>query len=78
MIKNIQKAIDNRKLKPISGNKVKYDFSKYKTFKEFFRDLYYRKIAKDDAEAEQRKFHTIIGVIEEYTRRKKIYRTITS
>ena len=42
-IKDIQKNIDYRKLKIRGGNNVDYDFSDYKTFKELFRDLYYKK-----------------------------------
>ena len=42
-IKNIQKNVDYRKLKTRSGNNADYDFSDYKTFKELFRDLYYKK-----------------------------------
>ena len=43
-IKSIQKDVDYRKLKIKGGNNVDYDFSDYKTFKELFRDLYYKKI----------------------------------
>ena len=39
-IRTIQKDVDYRKLKITGGNKVTYDFSDYKTFKELFRDLY--------------------------------------
>ena len=41
-IKTIQKNVDYRKLKFRGGNNIDYDFSDYKTFKELFRDLYYR------------------------------------
>ena len=50
-IKIIQKDVDYRKLKIIGGNRVEHDFSNYRTFKEFFRDLYYKKLTIDDAEA---------------------------
>ena len=42
-IKVIQKHAHYRKLKIIGGNRLEYDFSNYKTFKELFRDLYYKK-----------------------------------
>ena len=41
-IKIIQKEVDYRKLKITGGDMNTYDFSDYKTFKELFRDLYYR------------------------------------
>ena len=37
-----------------------YDFSDYKTFKELFRDLYYRKITIDEAESKQEKFNALL------------------
>ena len=30
-----------------------YDFSDYRTFKELFRDLYYRKVTIDETESKQ-------------------------
>ena len=49
-IKNIQKDVDYRKLKIRGGNNVDYDFSDYKTFKELFRELYYKKTTIDYVE----------------------------
>ena len=72
-IKVIQKDLDYRKLKIRGGNKVEYDFSDYKTLKELFRDLYYRKIAIDDAEAEQEEFDAVIGVLNKYPAKKTEY-----
>ena len=48
-IKNIQKNVDYRKLKIKGGNMKDYDFSDYKTFKELFRDIFYRTIKIDEA-----------------------------
>ena len=42
-IKVTEKDVDYRKLKIRGGNNVDYDFSGYKTFKELFRELYYKK-----------------------------------
>ena len=47
-IRTIQKNVDYRRLKITGGNKVTYDFSDYRTFKELSRDLYYKKMAIDD------------------------------
>ena len=44
-IRSIQKDVDYRKLKITGCNNVTYDFSDYKTFKELFRDIYYRNIS---------------------------------
>ena len=41
-IRVIQKDADYRKLKITGGNKVDNNFSDYKTFKESFRDFYYK------------------------------------
>ena len=52
-IRAIKKDVDYRKLKIRGGNNTDHDFSGYKTLKELFRDLYYKKIPLDDAEANQ-------------------------
>ena len=52
-IRAIKKDADYRKLKIRGGNNIDYDFSGYKTLKELFRDLYYKKFTLDDAEANQ-------------------------
>ena len=49
-IKVIQKDVDYRKLKIRGGNNVDYDFSDYETFKELFRNLYYKKSTIDEVE----------------------------
>ena len=66
-IRAIQKDVDYRKLKLRSGNNINYDFSDYKTFKELFKGLYYKKITKEEAEREQDELNAIIGVLEDYT-----------
>ena len=72
-IRIIQKDVDYRKLKLRGGNNTDYDFSDYKTFKELFKGLYYKKITIDEAEQEQYEFNAIIGVLEDYTRRNNKY-----
>ena len=67
-IRIIQKDVDYRKLKLRGGNNTDYDFSDYKTFKELFKGLYYKKITIEEAEREQDEFNAIIGVLEDYTR----------
>ena len=59
-IKIIQKDVDYGKLKIRGSNNVHYDLSNYKTFKELFRDLYYRKITIDDAERKQDEFDVML------------------
>ena len=39
-----------KKLKITFGNKIIDDFSDYETFRELFRDLYYRNMSIDEAE----------------------------
>ena len=68
-IKTIQKNVDYRKLKIRGGNNVDYDFSDYKTFKELFKGLYYKKITIDEAQREQDEFNAIIDVLEDYNPR---------
>ena len=56
-------------LKIRGGNNVTYDFSGYKTFKELFRDLYYRKMTIDEAESKQEYFNAVLVVLNKYTAR---------
>ena len=72
-IKNIQKNVDYRKLKIRGGNNVDYDFSDYKTFKELFRDLYYKKTTIDDIEEKQDEFSAVISVLKNYVPRDNKY-----
>ena len=72
-MKDIQKNIDYRKLKIRGGNNVDYDFSDYKTFKELFRDLYYKKITIDDAESKQDEITGVMGALKGYVPRNNKY-----
>ena len=51
-----------------------YDFSDYKTFKELFRGLYYRKMTIDEAESKQEEVDAIIliNIKKFYKGREKI------
>ena len=69
-IKVIQKDVDYRKLNILVGNKAEYDFSDDKTFKKLFRDLYYKKMSIDHAEAKQDEFSAVIYVLEKYISKK--------
>ena len=72
-IKTIQKNVDYRKLKIKGGNNVDYDFSDYKTFKEFFRDLYYRKTTIDEAKRIQEEFDVVTNALKNYAARDNKY-----
>ena len=72
-IKTIQKNVDYRKLKIKGGNNVDYDFSDYKTFKELFRDLYYKETTIDEVERKQDEFNGVIDALKNYTPRDNKY-----
>ena len=44
-----------------------------KTFKEFFRDLYYRNITTDEAKRKQNEFDGVLNVLSVYSAKKKEY-----
>ena len=75
-IKAIQKDVDYRKLKIRGGNNVDYDFSDYKTFKELFRDLYYRNITIDEAESKQEEFNVVLHLLKRYSPKHDKYVTL--
>ena len=72
-IRTIQKNVDYRKLKIRGGNNFTYDFSDHKTFKELFRDLYYKKMTIDDAKIKQDEFDSILAVLSNYTPKAQKY-----
>ena len=72
-IKTIQKNVDYRKLKIRGGNNVEFDFSDYKTFKELFRDLYYKKITIDYVERKQDEITGVMGALKRYAPRDNKY-----
>ena len=74
-IKTIQKNVNYRKLK-IKGNMKNYDFSDYRTFKELFRDLYYRKFTIDEAESKQDEFNALLHVLKNYSPKQDKYFTL--
>ena len=69
----MQKDVNYKKLRIRGGNNYAYNFSDYKTFKELFRNLYYKKITIDDTEHIQDKFNSILGVLSDYTARGQKY-----
>ena len=72
-MKTIQKNVDYRKLKIKGGNNVDYNFSDYKTFKELFRDLYYKKTTIDEAERKQDEIDEVVGALKKYIPRNNKY-----
>ena len=72
-IKAIQKDVDYRKLIIRGGNNVMYDFSNYKTFNKFNRDVYYRNMTINDAELKQNKFNSIRVALKNYSPKDKKY-----
>ena len=53
-----------------------YDFSDYRTFKELFRDLYYRIITIDEAESKQDEFNAVLHVLKNYSPKHDKYVTL--
>ena len=60
-IKIIQRDADYSKVKIIDGNSYTYDFSDCKTFKEFFRDIYYGTMKINKEEQKQHQFDTVLN-----------------
>ena len=75
-IKTIQENVNYRKLKIKGGNMKDYDFSDYRTFKELFRDLYYRNLTIDEVESKQGEFNTVLHVFKNYSSKHDKYVTL--
>ena len=72
-IRVIQIDVDYRKLKIRGGSNTDYDFSDYRTFKELFKNVYYKKITIEEGKREQNQFNAIMGVLKNYTQRNNKY-----
>ena len=72
-IRTMKKDVDNRKLIIRGGNNATYNFSNYKTFKELFRDLYFKIMTINDAEMKQNEFNSIIDALNNYFSRTQKY-----
>ena len=69
-LNNQEKLINYQKLYLKGGNNVEYDFCDYRSFKEFFKAIYYRKITIEEAEAIQEEFDGVFGALKIYGARK--------
>ena len=69
----IQKDVDCRKLEITTATRICNMFRDYKTFKELFRDLYYRNMTIDEVERKQNEFDGVFGALSKYSTKKKIY-----
>ena len=72
-IRVIQKDVHYRKLIIRGANDIMYDFSDYKTFKELFRNLYYKKMSINDAEMKQNEFDAKLNALKKYSPKGQKY-----
>ena len=72
-IRIIQEDVDYKKLIIRGGNNVTCNFSNYKTFKELYRDLYYKKMTINDAETKQNEFSSIVNTLNNYLPKTQKY-----
>ena len=72
-IRIIQEDVDYKKLIIRGGNNVTCTFSNYKTFKELYRDLYYKKMTINDAETKQNEFSSIVNTLNNYLPKTQKY-----
>ena len=72
-IRIIEKDVNYKKLIIRGGKNVTYNFSDFKTFNEFFRDLYYKKMTINDAEIRQNKFDSKRDALDNYPPRVPEY-----
>ena len=56
-LNNQENIIINKKLNFIRNEYIEFDFREYKSFKEFFKEIYYRNISIDRAEDIQKEFN---------------------
>ena len=74
-ISNQEKLINYKKLDFRRDNSLEFYFSDYRSLKELFKAIYYRKISIDDAEGIQEECKAILSALEGYNPRKPEYIT---
>ena len=75
-LNNQEKLINYQKLHLKGGNNAEYDFSNYRSLKDFFKAIYYTKITIEETEAIQEEFNAVIAALEIYKPKKKNLNTI--
>ena len=71
-LNNQEKLINYQKLYLKGGNNVEYNFSNYRSLKEFFKAIYYTKITIEEAEAIPEEFDGVFGALEIYKPKKNL------
>ena len=71
-LNNQEKLINYQKLHLKGNNNAEYDFSNYRSLKDFFKAIYYTKITIEETEAIQEEFNAVIAALEIYKPKKKI------
>ena len=74
-ISNQEKLINYKKLDFRRDSSLEFYFSDYRSLKELFKAIYYRKISIENAEGIQEEFKAILSVLERYNPRKPEYIT---
>ena len=72
-LNNQERLINYQKLYLKGGNNVECDFSDYRSLKEFFKAICYRKITIEEAEAIQEECNAAFGALENYAPKKEKY-----
>ena len=67
-----EKLINYPKLYLKEGINVEYDFSDYRSLKEFFKAIYYTKITIEEAEAIPEEFNGVFGALEIYKPKRNL------
>ena len=68
-LSNLDKSINYKKLMFKRDQNLILDFTDYKSLKEFFKEIYYRKILIDRAEDIRKEFNNVLQVLQRYSPR---------
>ena len=70
---NKEKTINYKKLSFRRDKNLKIDFRDYRSLKELFKEIYYRKISIDRAEDKQKEYSILLDALKEYRSRNPNY-----
>ena len=68
-LSNQEKIINYKKLSFKRDKNLKFDFSDYKSLKELFKEIYYRKIPIDRSDDIQKEYSNLLDALEKKTKK---------
>ena len=71
---NQEKSINYKRLNSKRNKNLEFDFKDYKSFRESFKDIYYKNFTLEEVERMQNEFESVLNALEEYSPKSPEYK----